>query len=435
MPQGSVSTLTVPPGVTTLKSIMPILRLQNEIQRYAWGSLDAIPRLLRLSNPSREPMAELWMGAHPKAPSKVEIAPGKLQPLGEYIAADPFTRLGPRVAERFDGRLPFLFKILAVHTALSIQAHPTKHQAREGFEREERAGIPIDAFERNYRDKNSKPELIVAMGEFWALRGFRPIPEIRRRLGSIECPQILSGAFEALEMSDEQQAYAALVQALLGIPKQEVDMLLAKADQIAQVKRQDVMWYWVHELTRSFPQDLGALAPLYLNLVKLRPGDGMFLPAGELHAYLRGSAIEIMASSDNVLRGGLTAKHIDRDELRRILRFERTDVQIIDPEVVDRTSRVYRTPVPEFELWRHSTPSLPAPKHLGGAAGAVRLETGNTLEILLSLDGYSDLRFDDQVIRLEPGESAFVTADTGSYSVSGSALLYRARVGTLEADG
>ena len=160
----------------------------------------------------------------------------------------------------------------------------------------------------------------------------------------------------------------------------------------------------------------------------------MFLPAGELHAYLRGSAIEIQGSSDNVLRGGLTSKHIDRDELRRILRFESTEVQIIDPEVVDRTARVYRTPVEEFELWRHNTPSLPAPKHLGGEPGAVTLETGNTPEILLSLDGYSDLRFEDRVLRLEPGESAFVTADTERYSVSGSAVLYRARVGNPAGD-
>ncbi len=413
---------------------MPILRLQNEIQRYAWGSLDAIPRLLRLSNRSREPMAELWMGAHPKAPSKVEIDSGTLQPLGEYIAADPETRLGRRVSARFGGRLPFLFKILAVDTALSIQAHPTREQAREGFEREERSGIAIDAFERNYRDKNSKPELIVAMGEFWALRGFRPLSEIKDLLGQTGCSEILKRAFEAVSLPDEERAYDALLQALLEIPEEDADVLLQTVDQIAQTKRQDPLWYWVHELLRSFPRDLGSIAPLYLNLIKLRPGEGMFLPAGELHAYLRGSALEIMASSDNVLRGGLTSKYIDREELRRVLRFEHTDVKIIDPEVVDRTSRVYRTPVPEFELWRHNTPSLPAPTHLGGDAGAVILEANDTPEILLSLDGYSDLRFEDHVLRLEPGESAFVTADTGRYNVSGSATLYRARVGNLDRD-
>ncbi len=426
--------MTVAGRRATLRRIMPILRLQNEIQRYPWGSLDAIPRLLRLSNRSREPMAELWMGAHPKAPSRVEIDSGTHQALGEFIAQDPERVLGPEPARRFNGRLPFLFKILAVHTSLSIQAHPTREQAREGYEREERAGIPIDAFERNYRDKNSKPEMIVAMGEFWALRGFRPLQQIRELLSILGCPEILAGAFEALGRDDEADAYDALLQALLDLPAEQADTLLRTADQIAQVKRREPLWYWVHELSRSFPRDLGAIAPLYLNLIKLRPGEAMFLPAGELHAYLRGSAIEIQGSSDNVLRGGLTSKHIDRDELRRILRFESTEVQIIDPEVVDRTARVYRTPVEEFELWRHNTPSLPAPKHLGGEPGAVTLETGNTPEILLSLDGYSDLRFEDRVLRLEPGESAFVTADTERYSVSGSAVLYRARVGNPAGD-
>jgi len=323
-----------------------MLRLHNPVQRYAWGSRTAIPAILG-SPPvpdSEPPVAELWMGAHPRAPSRVACAPGDEIGLDRLFAEDP-ALLGARVSAAFGGRLPFLFKVIAAARPLSIQCHPDPAAARAGFERENRLGIPLDAPERSYRDASHKPELLVALGRFEALVGFRPPREIRDRLAAagaraldraaagLERPRGLADFLASLLRLDDGQRRALLEQVAAGLA----------GDHGREAG-------WVRRLMVDYPGDAAALAPLFLNLVELSADEGLYLGAGVLHAYLDGVGLEIMASSDNVLRGGLTDKHIDVDELCRIVRSEPLSPAVLTPQPVDARLRAYATPAPEFQL-------------------------------------------------------------------------------------
>jgi mannose-6-phosphate isomerase class I len=270
---------------------MRVYLLRNARMPKDWGSTVAIPDFLG-EQASQTPLGELWMGAYPGSPSQL-VEAGRAGPgLDVAIAADPEAWLGSEVARRFDGRLPFLFKVLAAETALSVQAHPSQDQARAGFEREEGQGVPRDAPERNYRDPRHKPELICALTPFTALARFREPGEIAARLAGVSVPE-LGSQLEQLRAEPDRAALRGLFEALMKLPDAPRLRLLERALEVAE-SSSDAAFAWVAKLHDQHPGDLGALAPLYLNLLTLEPGQALFLHACELHSYLSGLAVELM---------------------------------------------------------------------------------------------------------------------------------------------
>ncbi len=390
-----------------------VLVLENPLQNYAWGSHAAIAELLGRPTPTPEPEAELWMGAHPKAPSRI-AEPLGLGTLDRAIAGDAVGLLGPDVCSRFGGQLPFLFKVLAAAEPLSIQAHPNQEQAQSGFRRENQAGVALDAPERNYRDASHKPELVCALTPFVALLGFRPLREIGRRLAALEDEALAS----ALRAPSERDGLRALLQRLLSVDGRAKGALLQRARREAERHAAEIEWQWVGKLAARYPDDAGALAPLYLNLVRLDPEQALYLPAGELHAYLEGTALEIMANSDNVLRGGLTLKHVDADELLSILRFEPRSPVPLEASENLAGERVYRTPAQEFEL------SL-----IEVASGRpFRSGERRSLDLLLGLEGEAELAADGARTSLARGRCLLVPAALPGFELHGCGRVARARV-------
>ena len=325
-----------------------MLLLDNTVQHYAWGSHDAIPALLGRAplSPSEPPWAELWMGAHASAPSRVRLSSGREVGLDQLAAEHADELLGARVIARFGARLPFLFKVLAAAQPLSIQVHPDPAAARAGFERETRLGIPLGAPERSYRDASHKPELLVALGRFEALVGFRPAAEIRARLAA-------AGARELAAERDALEQPGGLARFLAALLRLDAGGRRALLGQVAAGLAGDESREagWVRRLMRDYPGDPAAVAPLFLNLVELAADQALYLGAGVLHCYLAGLGLEIMASSDNVLRGGLTSKHIDVDELCAVTRFAAAAPAALAPAAAgDGRLRTYETPAAEFRL-------------------------------------------------------------------------------------
>lgn len=286
-------------------------RLQGVIRSYAWGSRTALARWQGRSAPTPEPEAELWIGAHPLAPA--QLADGGS--LIDWIQAAPEQALGAGPLERFGPQLPFLLKWIAVEQPLSLQAHPDAEQARAGFERENAAGLAPDSPLRNYRDPNPKPELLCAQGPFEALCGFRPAQAIR---ADLEALGLAPG--EPLLRTLCERGHADFFRDWMQCEPARRAALLARL--VAAARSDDAPQRWLRRLAQLHPGDPGLLAPLLLNFVRLEAGEAIFLRPGELHAYLHGVAVEVMACSDNVLRGGLTPKHVDVAELLAVLRCE-----------------------------------------------------------------------------------------------------------------
>jgi mannose-6-phosphate isomerase len=394
----------------------PFLLLDNAVQNYAWGSRTAIAEMLGRPVPSARPEAELWIGAHPKSPSRILSPPG-LGPLDREIAADPVAVLGEAVCARFGNELPFLFKVLAAAEPLSIQAHPNQEQARLGWNRENAEGAPVDAPHRNYRDPNHKPELVCALSPFVVLKGFRALEDLALRLDRVVRPELAS-ELDQLSGNPGPQALRALFARLLTLEAAERQPLLVRARAEARKREKDEAWLWVGRLLGRYPNDVGVLAPLYLNLLTLSPGEALFLPAGELHAYLEGTALELMANSDNVLRGGLTPKHVDVPELLSTLVFQPRPPEVLVPVASGPGESVYRTSAREFELgFVEVTPSAP-----------FRSRSGRGVEVLLGLDGEPRLRVGEDTALLSRGMSALVPARTETYVLEGSGRVARARV-------
>ena len=342
-----------------------VLTLRGVVQHYDWGGHTFIPELLGIENATRKPFAELWIGAHAKAPSVVELAAGQ-EPLDQLIAEEPEAILGPAANAHFGGRLPYLFKILDVHKMLSIQAHPTLDQAKQGFARENAEGISLEASGRNYKDDNHKPEIGVALTEFWMLHGFRPLEQIADIFDRFpELSPLMAGFRQRLAAAGhDHQARRGLLRELysnvMTMPQEQVDTLLnglLSRLQSKPVTDKNSADYWALRAAENFPlpgghRDRGIFSVYLLNLAHLQPGQGTFQPAGVLHAYLEGVNVELMANSDNVLRGGLTSKHVDVAELLKILTFEGGAPEVFDGVNVSAQERVYRTPAEEFELSR-----------------------------------------------------------------------------------
>jgi len=393
--------------------------LKNSIQDYAWGSKTAIPELLGQGGPAERPQAELWMGAHPKAPSLV-YCDGLWRSLLEVIAENPQEVLGRDTAHKFSNKLPFLFKLLAAAKPLSIQAHPNQGQAKEGFIRENEMGIPLEAVNRNYRDDNHKPEIICALTPFWAVNGFRQVREILRLLGEIQVPGLVEG-LSFLRDHSSRQGLKKFFNHLMTMEKAKQSKIVKETVAFAERrKEQEPVWTWVAKLNEEYPLDVGVLSPAFLNLVKLEPQQAMYLPAGELHAYLEGAGIELMANSDNVLRGGLTAKHIDVQELLSILNFTEINLTILQPQKVASGEAFYPTGTAEFVL------SIVEVSGRSPFLGALK----RSVEMMICTKGEAKITDlgDGETTGLTRGTSIIVPAAVEQYRIEGEATLYKAAV-------
>ncbi|MFD0356954.1 mannose-6-phosphate isomerase, class I [Streptomyces sp. NPDC127110] len=381
-------------------------RLTNTIRPYAWGSTTAIPALLGVE-PTGEPQAEMWMGAHPGAPSRLDRGAGETT-LAAVIDADPEGELGAAAVAKFGPRLPFLLKILAAGAPLSLQVHPDLAQARAGFEDEERRGVPIEAGHRNYKDANHKPELICALTPFDGLCGFRPPMEAADLLEGLGVDS-LKPYVDLLRAHPEEAALREVLTAVLTADREEMARTVAEA--AAAAERLGGPYEAYAGLVHDYPGDPGVIAAMLLNHVRLQPGEAMFLGAGIPHAYLDGLGVELMANSDNVLRCGLTPKHVDVPELLKVVIFEPSAPGVLRPE--GDAEEVYETPIDEFRLSRHVLAPGGAPRALPDA----------TPQILLCTAGAPRVG----ELALAPGESVFVPAGEKT-ELSGTGTVFRATV-------
>ncbi|MFC7796650.1 mannose-6-phosphate isomerase, class I [Streptomyces cinereoruber] len=379
-------------------------RLVNTVRPYAWGSTTAIPELLGTA-PTGEPQAEMWMGAHPGAPSRTERGP-----LHELIDADPVRELGERTVERFGPHLPFLFKILAAAAPLSLQVHPDLDQARAGFAAEEAAGIPIDAPHRTYKDANHKPELICALTPFEGFCGFRAPADAADLIAALGVDS-LKPYVDLLHAHPEEAALREVLTALLTADPEEMAHTVAEATAAAD--RLGGAHAPYARLAHHYPSDPGVVAAMLLHHVRLKPGEALYLGAGVPHAYLDGLGVEIMANSDNVLRCGLTPKHVDVPELLEVVRFDPADPAVLRPETSPSGEEVYETPTDEFRLSRFVRAEGAAPNDL----------TAPTPQILLAVAG----RPTAGDLPLAPGESVFVPAGE-RIQLTGAGTVFRATV-------
>lgn len=393
-----------------------IYRLFNTIQEYAWGDKTSISDLLGVDNSDGRPQAELWMGAHPKSPSVVLNGAEKI-PLDKLIARSPFSTLGEKVKNKY-GKLPFLLKILAAGEPLSIQAHPNLAQAKSGFARENKQNIPMDAFHRSYKDDNHKPEIICALTPFHAMNGFRPISQIISFLEKIQEP-FFQKLVSILKNNETATSLKNFFEEVMRCPENLKQSVLHQACLTAQ-KQQDIAFEWVLKLNKQYPGDIGALCPLFLNIITLKPGEAMFLEAGRLHSYLNGVGVELMANSDNVLRGGLTPKFVDVDELLKILKFEVSVLQILKP-LGFLEEKYFPDFVEEFSLSAIELPSN----------GKYEIEQHNKPSILICISGNGRF-FDSEIdLHFEKGQSFFIPASQASFNASGTGFFYRATVANI----
>ncbi|MFZ2529540.1 MAG: mannose-6-phosphate isomerase, class I [Rhodococcus sp. (in: high G+C Gram-positive bacteria)] len=411
-------------------------RLEGALRSYAWGSRTAISELCGRTVPSDHPEAELWFGAHPADPARVVSENGGTAvSLLDIVESDPEHQLGSGAVEQFGARLPFLLKLLAAEEPLSLQAHPSAVQAAQGYAREQDLRVPLDSPIRNYRDPNHKPELVVALTRFEALAGFRDARRTVELLEALGVPE-LDPYVGLLAGQPDSDGLRALFTTWITLPPRVLISLLPRVldgcvTYLATSARPRVFAEEVRtvlQLAESYPGDAGVLASLLLNRITLEPGQGLYLAAGNLHAYLSGMGVEIMANSDNVLRGGLTPKHVDVPELLKILDFRSPDVPILEAVATGGAPSGgaevgYCTPAPEFALSR-----------LEPAAGdAVTLAPCGP-QILLSTAGTVRVVCGDAGVELTPGCAVWISAADPELTVAAltpGAQVFRARLGRL----
>ena len=419
-------------------------KLQNTVKNFEWGSADWLPTLMGQKNLSRIPWAELWMGVHPAGPSRIILPGGDGPLLSELIDSDPKTLLGAETAESF-GKLPFLFKVEAVAKPLSIQVHPNIDQAREGFARENREGIPLDAPNRNYRDSNHKPEILCALSPFAALCGFREPKKISTFIDILysnsegRLKDDLEGLFFALEQgaADQDTKGEASIelspQAKANPLKSFLTALFAlgaetyKALGLLLKNRQALLekdfpeykdeWNLCSYFSGLYPEDPGVIAPLYLNIMELALGEAIYLPAGVPHAYIHGMGIELMSNSDNVLRGGLTSKYVDVKEFLGIVDFSEYRPEILKVPMPVPAWFSYPAPAGEFTLSMMCGSGAALP--YSEKAPSIVIVTKGSATVTESQSGAE--------ITLNTGESVFIPAgDKAGMAFSGVFTAYAA---------
>ncbi|HEV8283420.1 MAG TPA: mannose-6-phosphate isomerase, class I [Chitinophagaceae bacterium] len=404
---------------------MGVYKLKGIIRNYDWGGTEYLSLLLSYPNSEKKPMAEYWLGAHDADPSVLVIDGDKVR-LNRFIADNKENILGKTVAKKF-GRLPYLLKLLDVKDMLSIQVHPAKHEAEVEFERENKEGIPLDAPHRNYKDDNHKPEFIVALSDFWLLHGFKPAEKLKKMLQSIPELEPLLEIFDA-------SGYDQLYKTAMEMPQESVNQLLqSHLERIiplyknGELKKEDEN-FWAARAALTFNQqskiDRGIFSIFFFNLLYLNPGEGIFQDAGVPHAYLEGQNVEIMANSDNVLRGGLTNKHIDVKELMKHVKFEETIPNVTHAQKINIHEELYRTAAPDFKLSRFQLKKADT--------GSFQSATG---EILLVLEGTVLISSGVNKLELERGEAAFITSyQHVSLEALAETVLFRASVPVHSSD-
>jgi len=391
--------------------------LKGKVQHYAWGGFDYIPQLIGFDNAEHKPCAEYWMGAHPSASSIINDGENSVS-LNEYITNNPVEAINKQVFDCF-GELPYLFKILDVKDMLSIQVHPTKKEAEKGFDLEEAAGIPITAPNRNYKDRNHKPEVMVALSEFWLLHGFKSETALEKTLEDIKEFNVLIGLFR-------QQGYKGLYQFVMEMDQSNIDTLLSslverelrkKANN--ELTKADAGW-WVCKLFEEGQEikniDKGIFSIYFFNIVKANPGEAVFQGAGIPHAYLEGQNVELMANSDNVLRGGLTPKHIDVPELMKHTLFEPVIPNVMLGTDIGNNEVHYPCPVPDFGIKKIT---LNSDQHQSQAS---------SLEIIIAIEGGAVLNGSRNLV-IKKGEAvAIFPGENYTIESSGRGILYKAFV-------
>ncbi|NIG88311.1 mannose-6-phosphate isomerase [Serratia symbiotica] len=384
-------------------------KMTNSVQNYAWGSYDALTQLFGITNTNQKPMAELWMGAHPKSPSYVADGNGGLRSLRELIDEDPSKQLGADIANRF-GELPFLFKVLCADQPLSIQVHPSKTAAEAGYAKENAAGIPLDAAERSFKDPNHKPELVFALTPFLAMNGFRTLDDIVSLLQPIaDAHQDIPTFLDQPDIAHLSSLFASLL-AISGTQKSRALGVL----KVALNNQQDEPWDTLRFIAGFYPQDSGLFSPLLLNLVQLEPGEAMFLHAETPHAYLKGVALEVTANSDNVLRAGLTPKFIDIPQLLANLQFrpQPASALLVKPE--QRGNELFfPIPVEDFAFSLHELTATP------------QALVQNSAAIVFCVNGEAVLEKQGQQWVLKPGRSCFIGAFESPVNASGNGRIAR----------
>lgn len=397
-----------------------LFRLTGKVQHYQWGGYSFLPDLLNITNHNNQPFAEYWLGAHDNFPSEIEgNVPGLLN---DYILQNPFV-LGK--AQQQFSRLPYLFKVLDVKDMLSIQVHPSKKAAVLEFERENQAGIPLTASNRNYKDDNHKPELMVALSDFWLLHGFKQPEEIRASVAAVPeyhfmLPLFREGDYKTLYktlMEMEQQEVNEICKPLL-----ERIFLLYENDSLQ--KTDPNFWAARAALTFNQPEkvDRGIFSIYLLNIVHLNKGEAVFQDAGLLHAYLEGQNMEIMANSDNVLRGGLTPKHIDVTELMKHVSFQPITPNVIYGTGINEFEQVYASPAADFELSK-----------LVIGRDQTAFVASVTTDIFIVMEGVVEMKQEDHTLLMKKGESAvsFAGAAIQMRSLE-NAVIFRASVSAAD---
>lgn len=367
--------------------------LKGEVKHYDWGGVSFIPSLLQVENPQMNPFAEYWMGVHPGANCTLMLDDGREVLLRDYVGMNPEELLGTAVKNAF-GQMPYLLKVLDVKDMLSIQVHPSKAQAVLDFEAENKKGVPLNAPNRNYKDTNHKPELMVALSDFYLLHGFKPEKELLETLEAVPELHVFVPVFKT-------KGYKELYKMAMELPQEEVNELLQPLiSRIIPLYQQEKLDkasedFWAARAAQTFVQpgsiDRGIFSVYFFNILHLKTGEAIFQDAGVPHAYLEGYNVEIMASSDNVLRGGLTSKYIDTAELLKHTKCEATHPKVI-PAAADKKARIYPAPVPDFELHSYD------------------LKTGDeivlqpvTAELFLLTEGEVELTADDTQVVLKAG--------------------------------
>jgi mannose-6-phosphate isomerase len=398
--------------------------LKGKVQHYAWGGYTYLPQLLGIKNTQQKPYSEYWLGAHGSNAALVELDNGNTTPLNILIEEDKNKWLGKTVAKQFGG-LPYLFKVLDVKDMLSIQVHPTKKEAEKGYAKENEAGIPITASYRNYKDDNHKPEVMVALSEFWLLHGFKEKTLLQQTLNEVS-------EFKNLLPIFDKEGYFGLYKHVMELPQKEVDDTLSpllkkyepayKANQLSKTTPA----YWACKTLADSDDkysniDRGIFSIYFFNILQLHPGQAVFQGAGVPHAYLEGQNIELMANSDNVLRGGLTPKHIDVPELLKHTMFEGIVANIMNGEKKG-TETMYDCPVTDFivskiELTKNEN----------------YMHTAFSIDIVLVLSGRATITGNNKTIHLLQGEAAIAQASE-SYIITTdtNVVLYKASVPFLQ---
>ena len=400
----------------------PLYPLDGRVQHYAWGSRESLPGFLGRT-PDGRPWAEWWLGAHPTAPSTVGSVPATT--LDVLVGQDPAVMLGEDSRDRFGPRLPFLLKVLAVAEPLSLQVHPSVDQARDGYWRERPADAPAPG-EPLYADEWAKPEMVLALTRFDAFAGLRPPAGVLARLDALG-GELLADLARPLRHTPTTAAVAELVTALLGLSpqarRQAVEEVAAGIETLARAEAPEAAELSVSaHLARRYPDDPAVVVSVLMNHVVLEPGEAMAVPAGLLHCYTSGLAVEIQGTSDNTLRAGLTPKQVDVDEVLRVIDVT-AQPQLVWPSEPASGLETFHPGVPDFALDRlclaHAT--------------EFRL-SGGVPAIVLAMDGTLRLHADGVTTVLRRGEAVFVPAATGPVVVEGLGEAVRARPGTAEGD-